>query len=256
MALPRENASPMPEWVKDTPKKRFPSPYNFSENLRWLWNNLFGPSKKFKQLTDFLPEKTTLNVISPKIKIGFVGDIMRMKNKDLQFSPELVDFVKNVDFLVGNFEGTISGGKKAFMAQEHSEKILNALETFFPPERFVLSCANNHAGDFGWTAFNKSYQLLKEHHFQTIGRRDEPSILLKNQINVVACTGWSNQPQTPYIVYLKENEDYYNPKADFNILYPHWGYEMQLYPNPNQIEFAKSLLNKWDMIMGHHSHCP
>ena len=42
----------------------------------------------------------------------------------------------------------------------------------------------------------------------------------------------------------------------FKILYPHWGYEMQLYPNPEQIAFGKELLSKWDMIVGHHSHCP
>jgi len=244
------------EWAREIPRKKLSTPYTLKEKLSWLKNNLIGPSKKFKNLTPFIPQKSTLNEITPKCRLGFLGDIMKMNKKDLQIDPAIKSFFQDVDFLVGNFEGTISKAKKVFMMQEHSEGILSSLETLFPPLKFVLSCANNHSGDFGWSEFNKSYQKLKDRGFRVIGRRDEPSILLNNSVNITSCTNWSNQPNTPYIGYLDQATAFFNPKAECNILYPHWGYEMQLYPNPKQIEFGNELLNKWDLIVGHHSHVP
>ena len=244
------------EWAKDTPRKRLSTPYTFKENLVWLKNNLLGPSKKFKTLIPFIPQKITLNTITPKYRLGFLGDIMDMGTKDLQIESAVREFFKDVDFLIGNFEGTVSKAKKVFMAQAHSESILSVLEALFPPSKFVLSCANNHAGDFGWSEFNQSYQKLKQHGFIVIGRKDEPSILLEDSINVTSCTNWSNQPDTQYINYFNRIEELFNQEADCNILFPHWGYEMQLYPNPKQIEMGKLLLAKWNFIVGHHSHVP
>jgi poly-gamma-glutamate capsule biosynthesis protein CapA/YwtB (metallophosphatase superfamily) len=245
------------EWARDTPRKKISTPYNFAEKMSWLKNHIIGPSKKFKKLTDFLPQSTEVNPITPKLKLGFLGDIMPMKEKQLQISTEVVEFFKDVDYLIGNFEGTITEKEnEVFMSQRHSEEIIENLKGLCPPERFVLGCANNHAGDFGWTQFNRSYEILREAGFLTTGRRDEPTVLLNDQVSITACTNWTNQPNTPYIIYLDEIDELYNAEAEFNILYPHWGYEIQLYPSPKQIEFAKALLDKWDMIIGHHSHCP
>ena len=65
-------------------RKKFSTPYNFSEKLSWLKNQLIGPSNKFKRLTQFIPQNIQLNQITPRIKLGFVGDIMRMKNRKMQ----------------------------------------------------------------------------------------------------------------------------------------------------------------------------
>ncbi|MHA1266019.1 MAG: CapA family protein [Candidatus Helarchaeota archaeon] len=243
------------DWACEAPRKKFAIPYNFAETMSWLKNNLFGPSRKFKKLTRFLPQKCVLNPITPQLKLGFLGDIMQMKRKKLQIGSSVKDFLRGVDYLIGNFEGTISGGKKVFMAQAHTAQILETLSTLFPPERFVLGCANNHSGDFGWTEFNKSYELLKEQGFLTIGRKDEPRIILEKQVNVVSCTIWSNQ-KCRYVPYFEEAEKAFDEQINFNVLFPHWGYEQQLYPNPSQIALAQQLLTKWDLIVGHHSHCP
>lgn len=253
-----EKSEEPPEWARDVPRKKIGIPYTFGELMSWLKNNAIGPSKKFKNLTDFIPQKSTQNAITPKIKLGFLGDIMQMFKKELSIDPNLKGFFKDCDFLIGNFEGTLVAedyaGKKVWMRQTHSEKILSALETLFPPSKFVLANANNHAGDYGWSTFNKSYERLKDRSFLPIGRRDEPSIKLNDEVNVTTCTKWTNQPKTPYIIYL--DEIVINPDAKFNILFPHWGYEMQLYPNSAQIELGEQLLEKWDLIVGHHSHCP
>jgi hypothetical protein len=243
------------DWARDTPSKKISTPYNFKEKLSWLKNNILGPSRKFKKLTDFIPQNIELNEITTEIKLGFIGDIMKMGKKSLEFDPELKNFIADVDYLVGNFEGTISEGKKVFMAQEHNKGIIEDLKDLFPPEKMVLTNANNHSGDFGWTEFNKSYEMLKDNDFIVIGRKDEPSIVLDDIINLTTISKWSNQPCL-YIPTFDDIIKSLRPDMKFNILYPHWGYEMQLYPNPDQIENAKNLLEHWDMIIGHHSHCP
>lgn len=243
-----------PEWACDTPRRKLSQPYSLGEMLSWLKNNIFGPSHKFKNLTQFIPQYSVQNRIKPTMKLGFLGDIMKMRGKTLQIDPKVQDFFQEVDFLIGNFEGTISDANRVFMAQEHGQEILDSLETLFPPERFVLGCANNHSGDFGWNEFNKSYKMLQDRGFQVFGRKDEPAVML-NKVNVVCCTIWSNQ-RCKYIPYLKEAGETFNEDAAMNILYPHWGYEQQLYPNPKQIEEATQLLEHWDLIIGHHSHCP
>jgi len=37
---------------------------------------------------------------------------------------------------------------------------------------------------------------------------------------------------------------------------PHWGFELQFYPSPDQVELAQKLLTTWDLIVGHHPHTP
>ncbi|MFX0097898.1 MAG: CapA family protein [Candidatus Hodarchaeota archaeon] len=236
-------------------RKWLSTPYSFLENLSWIKNNIFGPSKKYKELTSFVPQDVRLNAIEPKIKLGFIGDILPMGEKKLAFDSNLNGFLQDTDFLIGNFEGTISEADKVFMSQAHSERILADLEELFPPERIVLSLANNHSGDFGWNEFSRSSQILKNHGFLTIGESDKSSIMLEKTVNLSTATRWSNRPCS-YISDLNDVEKSFNPEAKFNILYPHWGYELQLYPNPGQIRLGRKLLEEWDMIIGHHSHCP
>ncbi|MEX2689032.1 MAG: CapA family protein [Candidatus Njordarchaeum guaymaensis] len=242
--------------TKTASRRWFSTPYNFREKLAWIKNNLFGPSKKYKELTEFIPKSLELNPISTQVKLGFIGDIMPMKRKILQFDESLREFINDVDYLVGNFEGIITNSKKrVFMAQIHSEQILLDLKKLFPPEKTILACANNHSADFGFQEFKKSYQLLKDHGFLIIGTKDEPKILLKDSVNLANITYWSNHPCS-FLADFENVDKYFDPNAKFNILYQHWGYELQLYPNPAQIKLGKKLLEKWDMIVGHHSHCP
>lgn len=231
------------------------TPYNFNEKVAWLTNNLFGPSTKYKELTPFIPETTTLNKITPKVTIAFLGDIMMMPGRRLTFSNDLKQFFSDADYLIGNFEGTITSVRRGLLGSKHSEQILVDLKALFPPERMILTNANNHTCDYPKQELDRSYQLQKQHGFIPIGLKQEPAVLLANKISVASVTKWSNKP-CPYLAEFDDIDKAYNPSAAFNLLSPHWGYEMQLYPHPKQIEKGKELLNKWDMIVGHHSHIP
>lgn len=243
-----------PDWAGDVPRKPIPIPYDFGETLAWLKNNLLGPSNAHQQLTEFIPHSVTLNEITPEISLGFFGDLMQLEGRQLQFADNLKKFFADADYLIGNFEGVIAPKKPGLMASLHSEAILEALKDLHPPQKTVLTNANNHSCDFGWEQFQESYELQKQHGFLVVGRKDEPAILLDGRINVVSVTQWSNQPCT-YLAEFTDITRTYNPSA-FNVLSPHWGYEMQMYPGPEQIEAGQLLLTKWDMIVGHHTHAP
>src|SRR5205823_4699627 len=125
----------------------------------------------------------------------------------------------------------------------------------FPPERTILSCSNNHSGDYGWNHFRNSYDMLADYGFVPIGRKDEPSVVLQGSVSITTATSWLNQ-RCLYVARMEEAGSHYDPQASFNILYPCWGHELRLHPGPNQIHSGMDLLRCWDMVIGYHSHCP
>ncbi len=245
------------DWNIEKHRKYFSVPYSFRGCLNYLANVLTGPSQRFSDLAEELETGAVLNIVEPKMTIGFIGDIMPPRGQGL-LGAGIKSFFAEVDYLVGNFEGTIADptGRRVFGALVHQETITSMLADLFPPERTILTCANNHSGDFGWSVFNRSYQLLKDRGFLVIGRRDEPSIILGNQAVQLSCaTHWSNQPCS-YIAQMAELEKYHDPTTSFQILCPHWGYEMMGFASAKQIALGKKLLGQWDAIIGHHAHVP
>ncbi|NHJ47166.1 MAG: hypothetical protein FK733_05205 [Asgard group archaeon] len=245
-----------PEWAYETPRPRFKHEYKLLEKVEFLTYYFVGPTKKRKGIVDFLPRSSILNEITPKVKLGFVGDLMKMKSRDLIIGPGVHRFFDDIDYFVGNFEGIITNRRNEVVSEQiHPESFLEKLKSLHPPEKTVLSYSNNHANDFGWNEYKKSYNKVRSHGFLVIGRRDEPNILLDNKINLTVASAWSDHP-CEFISNFNEVSNYYNPKAKFNIFYPHWGYELQLYPHPTQLQYAALMLKKWDMIIGHHTHNP
>ncbi|NHJ85477.1 MAG: hypothetical protein FK734_08445 [Asgard group archaeon] len=246
------------DWAKENKRwKVVPRPYTFWESVVFLKNWVLGPSKKFKGTAEFIPKTSIINKITPKMKIGFIGDVMRMAKRELVIDQTISDFFNDIDYLVINFEGIISKKYKrgAVGSQIHEEKALESLKTLFPPEKTVLSNSNNHAGDFGWEEFQRTYKITQDHGFLVVGRRDEPTIMLDKTVNLATASFLSDQ-RCSYVSNMIELDSYYNSDAKFNILYPHWGYELQFYPWPSQVEQAKEYLKKWDLIIGHHAHVP
>jgi hypothetical protein len=244
-------------WAEEKSTHIFSQPYTFRECVAWIWNNLFGPSQKNANLTEWLSSGTTLNQISPVIRLTFIGDIMPCSGRELAIHDDIRQFVSDSDFLIGNFEGTIltTTARPVFMGQRHDPSVLHTLRTLFPAERTVLACSNNHSGDYGWTRYQRSCSILADHGFAVIGRRDTPTILLNHCVSITAGSWWSNQRCT-FISSFSDCERNPLPDAAFRIFYPCWGYELQVYPNPAQIATAEQLLKRWNMIVGFHSHCP
>lgn len=242
-------------WHREWPVKWFSCPYTLEDFLRVLRLNLTSVSHKHWDKIELVPQKHVHNLIDPEVTIGFLGDIMPMYGKEWRPTSEVFEFLRGVDYLVCNFEGLITARKSVFLAQNHNIRILHALQKILPAQKIVLSVANNHSADSGIECFDEQIRLLKNEGFKVIGRRDEASLLLDGKINIVACTEWTNQPHG-YLSFLEHVDTHFDSAAAINILFPHWGHELELFPRPCEVTRAKRLLEKWDCIVGHHSHVP
>jgi poly-gamma-glutamate capsule biosynthesis protein CapA/YwtB (metallophosphatase superfamily) len=191
------------------------------------------------------------------LKISFLGDLMPMYKFEWRLSDDIRSLITNSDYLVCNFEGLLSDlekGKSVLLSQNHNSNILNSLKEILPPEKIILSVANNHSADYGRDYFFKNIEALRSEGFIVIGARDNASYLTPEGINIVAATQWSNQHHG-YLSFL-ENIDGFYSEGMFNLIYPHWGHELEFYPRVEQVDMAKELLEKWDSIVGHHTHIP
>ena len=45
-------------------------------------------------------------------------------------------------------------------------------------------------------------------------------------------------------------------KNTFNLFYPHWGYELEIYPRPSIIRRMNKAISLYDAIIAHHGHTP
>lgn len=243
----------------NTEKKRsfFSVPYDFYGCLDCGYNALFGPSNRYANLSRPIPAQVTLNPITPFMTLGFVGDIMPHYNKQVIIEDSVKHFFGECDALIANFEGTIIDAPTSYIpwSLKHQGEILRILGDLFPPEKTILSLANNHSGDFGWERFSSSYKALQDAGFQVFGRLDEPALTINDTINLVTGTLWSNQP-CDYVAHYEEVDQYIDPNMPINLLFPHWGTELHAYASPNQMIDALQKLQHWDLIIGHHSHVP
>ncbi|TET61383.1 MAG: hypothetical protein E3J52_01645 [Promethearchaeota archaeon] len=229
------------------------SPYSLKESLGRIKRTVFGLNKNNEGNVDYISKNHIANKITPKYTITFIGDIMDMNFKNLIIDDGVKKFVRGSDYLIGNFEGTITS-KKKIMNKRHKPQILDALETMFSPKKTYLSLANNHSGDFGICCFSHSVNQLEERDFNVFGAEKSPFVDLNEDVRVTGSTRWSNRPCN-YLIELEESYQYLK-KDSCNILFPHWGYELELYPRIETINHGRIILDKFDLLIGHHSHCP
>jgi poly-gamma-glutamate capsule biosynthesis protein CapA/YwtB (metallophosphatase superfamily) len=185
----------------------------------------------------------------------FIGDIMDMRHNRLIIGADLKEFARPCNFLIGNFEATITVARKTRLAaQRQDPAILDALADFFPPSRTALSVANNHAGDFSADIWHRSIALMEQRGFQVFGLNRSICVDFMEQARIVAASQWSNLPAADMVSY--ESLDQYALPAALNIAYPHWGYELERFPRPETVREGICLAQHYDAVIGHHSHVP
>jgi len=230
-------------------------PYDFRESMGWLWRNIRGINVTNPCHVVPLSSKTIIHAIQPRIRVGFIGDVMDLYGKALHIAPEVREFVKSCDSLIGNMEATVTHIRRPRPSvQRLSPSILDALASFFPAEKTFFSVANNHAGDFEPPVFRSSIQMMKSFEFNVFGHLQSPFAVIADNIRVVGATMWYNRTGSD-VTALSDARRSAAP-AHFNILYPHWGYELELFPRSDMISAGQDLLRQFDMVIGHHPHVP
>lgn len=239
----------------------FASNYNLREKIDFAIFRIIGHSHRYKKhFKDALNRKKVFSKAKKPIVFAFTGDVMPIGERSLKLSAEIKSFLKGVDYLVINLEGIIYE-KRRFLALSHNKRIIEDIKNI-PVKNIIINCSNNHAADFGDEAFEQSCRLLEREGFIVMGHKEESCTKQINNINLNVVTFWSNQKNSCVSKLDKDDAksihliNKYLKEKHFNILFPHWGYEMHLYPSPTQVKLGNSLLQHWDLIIGNHPHCP
>lgn len=225
------------------------------------------------------PYTIHLNKIDPVLyEIGFVGDIMMMRDHDLVFHNDIINFFIGVNLIVGNLEGIVRAGGPTLTTQAHDPLIIDQLQRLLPNNTEWLLClSNNHSIDFGNIEFHEALnQIHPPPNTYLFGRNDVSNVIIQIspivQINISTATQWSNQHNWDCISrYEDANINngfrtlYLNNQ--FNIMFPHWSYENERYVRPSIQSHARTLLTgqdqivppgenstRWDLIFGQHPH--
>lgn len=247
--------------------KLLPTPYGLRETLGVLGRMVTGPRSANPAAVESLPEESRLNPVQPGARIAFVGDVMatsaallgrrhtlRRRLYPLEVGDGLVAAVAGCDALVANFEGVLSDRPRFFVDQAHHPSILESLAKLFPPARTFLCLANNHAADFGRAAFDATVDALGRAGFVVFGTAARPAAEVAPGVTVVGGTAWSNRP-CDFVARLDQSAGAARP-GHANVLFPHWGFELEAFPRRDTVALAGRLAEQFEAIVGHHSHTP
>lgn len=242
---------------------------------------LFAPNSS----TDDISEVATPEPIT--IHMAATGDIMchltNVKNaynstsKDYDFSnvfKNIKDYTQNADITIGNLETTFAGKSRGY----------TGYPTFNTPEVLgqnlkdididVLSTANNHCMDKGYSGLESTLNFLDEYGLDHIGTsrsvEEQNNILIKdvNGIKIAflsytyGTNGITISSSKDYSVNLidkdlikKHIELAKEQNVDVICANMHWGIEYKLKQNSTQEELANFLFeNGVDIILGSHPH--
>lgn len=230
----------------------------------------------------------TQNTIEPTtIHMSVTGDIMchltNIKNaynstsKDYDFAnvfKNIKKYTLNADITVGNLETTFAGSSRGY----------TGYPTFNTPEALgknlkdigydVLSTANNHCMDKGYSGIESTLNFLDEYgldHYGTARNEEEQDTILVKDVNGIkiaflAYTYGTNGISIPsgkeysvnlidkdlikeHIALAKEQD------VDVICVSMHWGNEYKLKQNSTQEDLANFLFeNGVDIILGSHPH--
>ena len=206
-------------------------------------------------------------------------DAYDSKNDTYDFSYMFDDikyYIQTADIAVGNLETTFAGKKKGY----------SNYPTFNTPEQLaenlkrvgfdVVSTANNHCMDSGYTGLVSTLNYLDKADISHTGtyasEEDSKKILIKDvkgvKIAFLSYTYGTNGIPVPkdksYAVNLidkdliKEHIELAKKEnVDVICVSMHWGIEYQIKPNQTQKDLADFLFqNGVDVIIGNHPHVP
>ena len=244
--------------------KRFATPYSLKESVGILRRNFKGVNlERNRGIVDPSPRETILHPGDQTVlTVGFIGDIMNIDDKALGYGEQLMEWASSCDLMVGNFEATIHDrkerdGVKWGANQPQAERIVEDLAEFFDPAKFHLGLANNHSGDYTRSVFERSCAMLRSAGFPLFGMADSPSADIAPELRIVGGTMWSNQNADDMLWLHKPREaGQYKRNGALNILYPHWGHELEAWPRPFIVRQAHEFADQYDAVIGHHAHNP
>jgi hypothetical protein len=227
------------------------------------------------------------------LSIAFVGDIMWIRNGWDTFADKgVIDYLSQFDMVFGNLETPVDTASPVpsllpdYVRYNSDGDLIRSFRRSNGENIFTaLSLANNHALDLGQSGLEGTMGFLKNEGIQHSGAylndHGKNSYLLIGQNGVKIgfySAGWGvNDPQAlkegtmginiirgiaplvPEKIDLTEQIDAIkrmrSDSADLIIVFLHWGYEFEMYPDQAIIETGRQLAAAGaDLIIGSHPH--
>ncbi len=202
------------------------------------------------------------------MRIQLFGDIWGI-NENIKFDKSLTEAELSICDLetpvTDAQKGIVKAGPCLKSSLENFKKIRNNF-----PNKFMVSIANNHTGDFGEDGINDTINACKE--TQTIyggvsnNNQQEPMIIQQNGVSIaVFCIA---EKQFGVSQRSSIGVDYFSPNLyqkirqakatnDIVIVSIHAAAEMSRWPSPQIQELFRSYIDCGaDIIHGHHAHVP
>jgi len=178
-------------------------------------------------------------------------------------------FYGNTDFVFGNFEGPINGKGSSggtSMVFSFNEDVAKFLKKY---GFNILSIANNHAIDQGWSGREKTVKAFNDANLGWCGHpsEEESASVYYGESGVrVSKDSASNGEKVAFVCFhdvtsrlnlenaislIKETKK----NADYVIVSIHWGIEYSHTPNKKQIDYGHAFVDAGaDFVIGHHPH--
>lgn len=224
------------------------------------------------------------------MKFLFVGDVMlgRLVNEILQEKPpaypwgDTLPVFQDVDIRICNLECVISDRGSPWTATPkvfHFRSDARNIETLKIAGIDVVSLANNHALDYGYSAMLDMLKILDDagiHHAGAgvnFNEASRPALLEKGGIKIgfIAFTDnepdWESTTEMPGVFYVPINVHdnrakglfeiirHTKKEVDFLIVSTHWGPNWGYRPQPEHIPFGRCMIDAGaDVIFGHSCH--
>ena len=116
----------------------------------------------------------------------------------------------------------------------------------------VVSMANNHALDFGWSGYNDTMAALEAAGVTALGEKQ--SVVLEKggvRVGLLCCSLYSNYYLTPVLEWLETAVT----ETDFQIVYFHGGTERIYEPEDWKIAACHAMVDAGaDLVLGNHPH--
>ncbi|USN87843.1 MAG: CapA family protein [Candidatus Nomurabacteria bacterium] len=199
--------------------------------------------------------------------IYFTGDIMLARHVETLSSEhgsdymfEGLDFLKEADCVVANFEGSIPTEHVQTPDFTFNFSVDNTNISALTNAGFThLSLANNHSYDFGELGYSNTLSVLKGEGFTSFGH---PNTIATSSVTFidtnnsrVALIAINTIGQTIDHEDTKNTLSWATTQSSKQIVYIHWGNEYKLNQSEQQQDLAKELISDGaDLIIGHHPH--
>ncbi|NLG85097.1 MAG: CapA family protein [Firmicutes bacterium] len=218
----------------------------------------------------------------PRVLLAAVGDIylggglgerIRREGPDYPWRGT-IEVLRQADLRVGNLESVLSRAGRVYVPKQYTLRAEPEAVAALTSGGFnVVSLANNHAMDYGWSPLAETIQLLDREGIAHCGAginlaaARAPASLTVNGLRLAFLAysltyptefyATSSRPGTApgYEAYLRADIPAAKEKADLVVVCFHWSGEGVNYPRDYQRRLARLAIDLGaSLVLGHHPH--